>query len=158
MHNPVPDARNATGSGFLEPQISLSHGRSCVSRENRARRSTVGLYPDSWLWDVVESRVETVTLGGDQWRAVGEYPRLIAESFRRLLERYGVPSMVRTPFQWVQSTPVIEIETGGYMGMVQMFVPESMYDEAMHLLEREATDAEVLENDEIHMEDTLREP
>jgi hypothetical protein len=102
--------------------------------------------------------VETVTLGGDQWRAVGEYPRLIAESFRRLLERYGVPSMVRTPFQWVQSTPVIEIETGGYMGMVQMFVPESMYDEAMHLLEREATDAEVLENDEIHMEDTLREP
>ncbi len=98
---------------------------------------------------VVESSVETVTLGGDRWQSVGEYPRLIAESFRRLLERYGVPSMVRTPFQWVQSTPVIEIETGGYMGMVQMFVPESMYDDAMHVLEGQVTDAEAHELDEI---------
>jgi hypothetical protein len=106
---------------------------------------------------VVESRVKTVTLGGDRWRAVGEYPRLIAESFRRLLERYGVPSMVRTPFQWVQSTPVIEIETGGYMGMVQMFVPESMYDDAMHLLEGEATEAEALETAANHTEDASRE-
>ncbi len=98
---------------------------------------------------VVESSVETVTLGGDRWQSVGEYPRLIAESFRRLLERYGVPSMIRTPFQWVQSTPVIEIETGGYMGMVQMFVPESMYDDAMHVLEGQLTDAEAHELDEL---------
>jgi hypothetical protein len=98
---------------------------------------------------VVESSVETVTLGGDRWQSVGEYPRLIAESFRRLLERYGVPSMIRTPFQWVQSTPVIEIETGGYMGMVQMFVPESMYADAMHVLEGQTTDADAHELDEI---------
>ncbi len=81
--------------------------------------------------------METVTLGGDTWRQVGEYPRLIAESFRRLLERYGVPAMLRTPFQWVLSSPVIEIETGGYMGMVQMFVPSSMHAEAISILEHE---------------------
>ena len=90
--------------------------------------------------------METVTLGGDTWRQVGEYPRLIAESFRRLLERYGVPAMLRTPFQWVLSSPVIEIETGGYMGMVQMFVPESMYAEAISILEHE------IETDELEIE------
>lgn len=101
--------------------------------------------------------MKTVTLGGDRWREVGQYPRLIAESFRRLLDRYGVPSMVRTPFQWVLSTPVIEIETGGYMGMVQMFVPESMYDDAMHLLEGEVTDADPSEpDDEIDAPSTER--
>lgn len=86
---------------------------------------------------------ETVTLGGDTWKQVGEYPRLIAESFRRLLERYGLPSMLRTPFQWVLSSSVIEIETGGYMGMVQVFVPESMYQDAINVLGHETDELEI---------------
>jgi hypothetical protein len=80
-------------------------------------------------------RVDTVTLSGDTWRRVAEAPRLIVESWRRLLDRYGVPNMVRTPFQWVVSSPVIEIETGGYMGMVQLYVPEMMLETALEVLE-----------------------
>lgn len=63
-----------------------------------------------------------VTLGGDRWVHVGEFPRLIAESFRRLLDEEGIPSVLRTPFQWVMFSPVIEIETGGYMGSVGLYV------------------------------------
>ncbi len=63
-----------------------------------------------------------VTLGGDTWVYIGEHPRLIAESLRRVLDEEGIPSVIRTPFQWVMFTPVIEIETGGYMGSVGLYV------------------------------------
>jgi hypothetical protein len=92
------------------------------------------------------SIIERVTLNGDSWSRVIELPRPIAESIRRMLERYGIPSVLRTPWQWVQATPVIELETGGFMGMVGLYVPEVMQVQALGvleetgLLEREASD------------------
>ena len=50
--------------------------------------------------------------------------------------------MLRTPCQWVQATPVIELETGGFMGMVGLFVPEIMQVQALRVLE----DAGLLES------------
>ena len=79
--------------------------------------------------------LERVTLNGDSWSCVIELPRPIAESIRRMLERYGIPSVLRTPWQWVQATPVIELETGGFMGMVGLFVPEVMQLQALRVLE-----------------------
>jgi hypothetical protein len=79
--------------------------------------------------------LERVTLNGDSWLRVIELPRPIAESIRRMLERYGIPSVLRTPWQWVQATPVIELETGGFMGMVGLFVPEVMQAQALRVLE-----------------------
>jgi hypothetical protein len=74
-------------------------------------------------------------LNGDSWSRVIELPRPIAESMRRTLERFGIPSVLRTPWQWVQATPVIELETGGFMGTVGLFVPEVMQVQALRLLE-----------------------
>jgi hypothetical protein len=82
-----------------------------------------------------EPSIERVTLNGDPWVHLIELPRPIAESIRRLLERYGIPSVLRTPWQWVQATPVIELETGGFMGMVGLFVPEVMQVQASGVLE-----------------------
>ncbi len=67
---------------------------------------------------------DTATLGGEPWRRLAELPRPIAESYRRALGEAGVPSVLRTPFQWVFESPVIEIETGGYFGVVGLYVPE----------------------------------
>jgi hypothetical protein len=78
--------------------------------------------------------LERVTLNGDSWSRVIDLPRPIAESIRRMLERYGIPSVLRTPWQWVQATPVIELETGGFMGMVGLFVPEIMQLQALRVL------------------------
>lgn len=79
--------------------------------------------------------LERVTLNGDSWSRLIELPRPIAESIRRMLERYGIPSVLRTPWQWVQATPVIELETGGFMGMVGLYVPEVMQAQALGVLE-----------------------
>lgn len=76
-----------------------------------------------------------MTLQGDTWVRVGEFPRIIAESYRRLLDASGIVSVLRTPFQWVIYTPVIEIETGGYMGSVGLYVPKVQAPEALALLE-----------------------
>ena len=76
-----------------------------------------------------------VTLQGDTWVHVGEFPRIIAESFRRVLSDGGVVSVLRTPFQWVIYTPVIEIETGGYQGSVGLYVPKVLESRALRLLE-----------------------
>ena len=72
---------------------------------------------------------------GDTWVLVGEFPRLVAESYRRLLTDSGVVSVLRTPFQWVTYTPVIEIETGGYLGSVGMYVPKVQSGRALAILE-----------------------
>ena len=50
-----------------------------------------------------------VRLSGQVWREVADLPRLIAESYRRALRGAGVPSILRTPFQWVVETPGIEV-------------------------------------------------
>lgn len=81
------------------------------------------------------TELEVVTLQGDPWVRVAEMPRLIAESYRRLLSAQGVVSAVRTPFQWVFVSPVIEIETGGYLGEVGLYVPQVQLQEALRVLE-----------------------
>lgn len=82
-----------------------------------------------------ENPPHEVTLQGDRWVLVGEFPRLIAESFRRFLAEQGVVSVLRTPFQWVIYSPVIEIETGGYQGSVGLYVPKVLESRAVELLE-----------------------
>ncbi|MBB6098802.1 hypothetical protein HNR42_002237 [Deinobacterium chartae] len=72
---------------------------------------------------------------GSVWVHLGDFPRIIAESLRRLLADHGVVSVLRTPFQWVEYSPVIEIETGGYPGDVGLYVPETMEGQARRLLE-----------------------
>jgi hypothetical protein len=87
---------------------------------------------------------EPVIIQGDPW----ELPRPIAESIRRMLERYGLPSVLRTPWQWVQATPVIELETGGFMGMVGLYVPEVMKAQALEVLEESGVlETEILESE-----------
>ena len=95
-----------------------------------------------------DTNLERVTLNGDSWSRLIELPRPIAESIRRMLERYGIPSVLRTPWQWVQATPVIELETGGFMGMVGLYVPEIMRLEALGVLEETGLlESESLERD-----------
>ncbi len=76
-----------------------------------------------------------VLFQGDPWVRVAEFPRLVAESYRRLLTARGVVSAIRTPFQWVFVSPVIEIETGGYLGDVGLYVPRVQREEALRVLE-----------------------
>lgn len=71
---------------------------------------------------------------GDPWVRLDTLPRLLAEGWRRTLAEGGVVSVIRTPFQWVMASPVIEIETGGYMGDVGLYVPEVQLREALVLL------------------------
>lgn len=82
------------------------------------------------------SVAQPAIVGGQAWVPVAELPRPLAESYRRALEAAGVPSLVRTPFQWVHASPVIEIETGGYPGIVGLYVPESLHALALTVIER----------------------
>ena len=77
----------------------------------------------------------TVQYQGDPWVLLMTMPRIVAESYRRLLAESGVVTVIRTPFQWVMSSPVIEIETGGYMGDVGLYVPQVQVQEASDILE-----------------------
>lgn len=74
---------------------------------------------------------EQVSYQGDPWRRLDTMPRLMAEGWRRSLAEAGVVSVIRTPFQWVMASPVIEIETGGYMGDVALYVPVVQWEEAL---------------------------
>ncbi len=78
--------------------------------------------------------MEKQLYNGLEWVSLGTFPRLLAEGLRRSLEEHGLVSLIKTPFQWVIYSPVIELETGGYMGDVQLFVPEAMLEEASSVL------------------------
>ncbi|GGO35029.1 hypothetical protein [Deinococcus humi] len=77
---------------------------------------------------------DRVLYQGDPWVRLDTLPRLLAEGWRRTLWDGGVVSVVRTPFQWAMGSPVIEIETGGYMGDVGLYVPQVQLAEALELL------------------------
>ncbi|MFC4426827.1 hypothetical protein [Deinococcus navajonensis] len=77
---------------------------------------------------------DRVLYQGDPWVRLDTLPRLLAEGWRRTLAEGGVVSVVRTPFQWSMGSPVIEIETGGYLGDVGLYVPEVQLPEALTLL------------------------
>lgn len=78
---------------------------------------------------------DEVIYQGDPWVRIDTLPRLLAEGWRRTLREGGVVSVMRTPFQWVMSSPVIEIESGGYMGDVGLYVPQVQYAEALAILD-----------------------
>ena len=84
---------------------------------------------------MAESFEQVVTYQGDPWVLLVTMPRIVAESYRRLLGESGVVTVIRTPFQWVMSSPVMEIETGGYMGDVGLYVPQVQEQEAAAILE-----------------------
>ncbi|WP_027459798.1 hypothetical protein [Deinococcus murrayi] len=74
---------------------------------------------------------DRVRYQGDTWVRLETLPRLLAEGWRRTLAAGGVVTVIRTPFQWAMASPVIEIETGGYMGDVGLYVPEVQLREAL---------------------------
>lgn len=78
---------------------------------------------------------DRVMYQGDLWVRIETLPRLLAEGWRRTLREGGVVSVIRTPFQWVMASPVIEIETGGYLGDVGLYVPEVQLQEAIAILD-----------------------
>lgn len=82
---------------------------------------------------------DRVLYQGDPWVRLDTLPRLLAEGWRRTLRESGVVSVIRTPFQWVMASPVIEIESGGYMGDVALYVPLVQWDEALAALGEEST-------------------
>ena len=90
---------------------------------------------------MAESFEQVVTYQGDPWVLLVTMPRIVAESYRRLLGESGVVTVIRTPFQWVMSSPVIEIETGGYMGDVGLYVPQVQEREADAILQGGPDDA-----------------
>jgi hypothetical protein len=73
-------------------------------------------------------------LGGNIWCLLETQPRAIAESFRRMLESEGIPSVLRTPFGWVMGGNVIETEAGIYQGDVLLYVPEVCFEAAKEWL------------------------
>ncbi|SEJ37259.1 hypothetical protein SAMN04488058_10714 [Deinococcus reticulitermitis] len=77
---------------------------------------------------------DRATYQGDPWVRLDTLPRIMAEGWRRTLAEGGVVSVIRTPFQWVMASPVIEIETGGYQGDVGLYVPLVQWDEALRVL------------------------
>jgi hypothetical protein len=83
---------------------------------------------------------DRVLYQGDVWVRLDTLPRLLAEGWRRTLSDGGVVSVIRTPFQWAMVSPVIEIETGGYLGDVGLYVPEVMLEEALYLLGADGED------------------
>lgn len=80
---------------------------------------------------------DRVMYQGDVWVRLATLPRLLAAGWRRVLSEGGVVIVVRTPFQWAMASPVIEIETGGYLGDVGLYVPEVQLREALFLLGEE---------------------
>ncbi|HWG86082.1 MAG TPA: hypothetical protein VNT60_11445 [Deinococcales bacterium] len=85
-----------------------------------------------------------VFLNGGEWVVIGDYPRPLAESLRRALAEERIPSVVRTPFQWVLQTPVIEIEAGAYQGAVALLVSAAHEAKALAVAERVGLTPEAL--------------
>lgn len=91
---------------------------------------------------------DRVLYQGDVWVRLDTLPRLLAEGWRRTLQDGGVVSVIRTPFQWAMVSPVIEIETGGYLGDVGLYVPEVMLEEALYLLGASGEEAQGAEGEQ----------
>jgi hypothetical protein len=78
--------------------------------------------------------LERAALWGETWVRVAVAPRLIAESWRVLLTESGVPSAFKTPWGWITTTNIIELEAGLYYGDVLLFVPETSLETARSVL------------------------
>ena len=83
---------------------------------------------------------ERATLWGETWVYVLNLPRPIAESWRVLLDDHDIPSVLKTPWGWVTTTNVVELEAGTYYGGVSLFVREAQLEAAREVLGLEAGD------------------
>ena len=84
--------------------------------------------------------LERVTLWGDTWVYLLNLPRPIAESWRVLLDEQNIPSALKTPWGWITTTNIIELEAGTYYGGVSLFVREEQLEAAREVLGLEAGD------------------
>ncbi len=78
--------------------------------------------------------LERATLWGDTWVRIANLPRPIAESWRVLLDKHEIPSALKTPWGWITTTNVIELEAGTYYGGVSLFVREDQMLAAREVL------------------------
>ena len=83
---------------------------------------------------------ERATLWGKTWVYIANLPRPIAESWRVLLTLENIPSVLKTPWGWITTTNIIELEAGTYYGGVSLFVREAQFDAAREVLGLEADD------------------
>lgn len=60
-------------------------------------------------------------------------PRVVAEGIRNRLEALRVPVHLETPFSLPESY------MGTYTGMVSLWVPETLYQDAIMIVERDRT-------------------
>ena len=100
--------------------------------------------------------LERATLWGDTWVRIANLPRPIAESWRVLLTQHGIPSALKTPWGWITTTNIIELEAGTYYGGVSLFVREAQARAAQEVLglEDEALETERLEADLLKNEES----
>ncbi len=78
--------------------------------------------------------LERATLWGDVWVRIANLPRPIAESWRVLLTQHDIPSALKTPWGWITTTNIIELEAGTYYGGVSLFVREAQMLAAREVL------------------------
>jgi hypothetical protein len=82
----------------------------------------------------MNTTVERATLWGDVWVRIANLPRPIAESWRVLLTQRDIPSALKTPWGWITTTNIIELEAGTYYGGVSLFVIETQAQAARDVL------------------------
>jgi hypothetical protein len=85
--------------------------------------------------------LERALLWGETWARVSYAPRLIAESWRAILRQHDIPSALKTPWGWITTTNIIELEAGTYYGDVLLYVPEPSLEMARALLLEEGEEA-----------------
>jgi hypothetical protein len=90
--------------------------------------------------------LERARLWGEDWVRVAGAPRPIVESWRAMLRERGVMSALKTPWGWITTTNIIELEAGTYYGFVHLFVPEHQRELALAILPLEG---DVLEEDAV---------
>jgi hypothetical protein len=83
----------------------------------------------------VSSATPFVTLNGERWQKLGEYPRVVADSLRQMLAGEQTNSALLTPWGWVFQTCAIELHTGIYSGDVGLYVPSQQWPSAAALFE-----------------------
>ncbi len=72
-------------------------------------------------------------VNGAPYRRLLTAPRPVAEGFKVRLEALGIPVLLETPFPGLP-----EVAIGTYTGMVQLWVPEALWEEAEAILGGEA--------------------
>jgi hypothetical protein len=82
-------------------------------------------------------------LWGEDWVRVAGAPRPIVESWRAMLREHDIPSALKTPWGWVTTTNIIELEAGTFYGFVELFVLEMHATEARALLPLEGEGADL---------------